>query len=848
VRTATFAVATILLAASAPARAAQVHAAPASGPIAVDGKLDDAAWAEAEPFTEFQQVFPGEGIPPSEQTEVRVLFGEKTLYVGIRCKDATPDAIVGRFGRRDHPPLSDSVTLYVDAAHEGRSALLFALTAGGVQSDALVFDDDQISYDWDGAWEGAAQVDAEGWTAELAIPLSLIRFTRSEGAWGFGVVREVARTHEKMASFPLPRASSGVVARLGGLEGLAALTPQAGLEVAPYVAQRVTVRPQFSDPSNPRPRLADPTTDLGLDLRAGLGRTTFSATLNPDFGQVEADEIILNTTTFEPFFPEKRPFFTEGADAFQSVGAGREKVPQQVFYSRRIGLEAPILGAAKVVGQPADRLHIGVVEALVMGAAQPEGASEESPDRRLAWSAARPLHFGPGDASPLVKPVTQNFFAGTARLRLSDGLTVGAQAASAMPLAGPCSPADDAADARTRPSSCDAQGGDALALDFNAASSDGAWYAYGQAAGSRIEGGPPERTLRDGTVLLRDDMGAGGYLRAGKRGGGPLRFDLAWTYASPRLDLNPAGFQRTQNEQEAKATVKLVGTGVGPFHELTLRSTGYSRWTTDGRGLSRGVGVNLGTDALLRDPYLLASCRVAYDDPRYDVREIAFTGVPLRRSPTTALACDFTTDEARSVSSAFGGYLGKNLPQAGLGAPMFHGLYAGATFRPHRRLETKVEASYDHFAYPARFVGEVGGGDVFEFGEQHAQGFSFTLRQLLVLTSRLSLQLYGQVFTALESYGPFYQAVRRGQAPIEVGALRPLGAPASDPSDHSAALVVNAVLRWEYRLGSTLHLVYARNQAELPFTARPSSLAPHALGLGPTTDSFLLKWSYRFAG
>jgi hypothetical protein len=181
---------------------------------------------------------------------------------------------------------------------------------------------------------------------------------------------------------------------------------------------------------------------------------------------------------------------------------------------------------------------------------------------------------------------------------------------------------------------------------------------------------------------------------------------------------------------------------------------------------------------------------------------------------------------------------------------MFQGLYAGLTFRPHRRLETKVEASYDHFAYPARFLGEAGGGDVLELGEQHAQGFSFTLRQLLVLGSRLSLQLYGQVFTAFESHGPFYQAVRHGQAAIEPTDLRPLGAPSSDPSGHSAALVVNAVLRWEYRLGSTLHLVYARNQTELPFAAqvRPSSLAPHALGLGPTTDSFLLKWSYRFAG
>ncbi|HET9599675.1 MAG TPA: DUF5916 domain-containing protein [Anaeromyxobacteraceae bacterium] len=835
----------VVAAAATAQEPAEIVATRAAKPIAVDGRLDEADWQRAEPFSAFVQIFPGDGVAPSAPTQVRVLLGTTHLYVGIRCDQAEGTPISRPLGRRDKPPPSDVVKVLVDAGNSGRSALLFSVTAAGVQSDAIAYDDDQTTYEWDSAWDSAVEVDGGGWTAELAIPLSAFPRAPADGAtWRFGVVREVASTHERMATFHVPRETGGMVSRLGSLSGLSQTSVDRDVEVTSYLAQRAVVRPQFSDPATPGGRITDVSTDLGFDVRANLGRSTLTATLNPDFGQVEADQIILNLSSFEALFPEKRPFFNEGAEAFQSVGTGRESVPHRMFYSRRIGLDVPILGAAKLVGDVGDGAKVAFLDAVVSDAGQPAGSTEASPDRSFGWSAARPMHLGPADARPALAPAPQNFFAGVARTSVGPGLSVGALATAATPLTAECTTEQDARDVG-RPTSCDARGGQAAALDFNAASADGVWYAYGQASGSRSDGGPPERLLRDGTVLHRGELGTGAYLRAGKRGGEPFRFDLGWTYASPTLDLNASGFQRTQNEQEGAATLRLVKTQLGPFHELRGYVKGYTRFTTDGRGLERGRGVETGFYAIWREPYLTANCWLNHDDPEYDVREIAGTGIPFRRTASETATCELITDEAKPVSLDLYGYVGRNLQVAGLGAPGFHGAFGAVAVRPHARLETRLELNYDHFAYPARYTGEPG-----VFAELTAPTASVTLRQLVAFTPRLTFQLYGQLFTSYQQWGPFYGATAAAGAAIEPGALQRIPGRAGFDA-HTTALVLNAVLRWEYRTGSTLWLVYARNQTELPGAtadAAPRDLGPHGLGGGPTVDSLMVKWSHRIGG
>jgi len=204
-----------------------VRAARRQQPIELDGRLDDAAWAAAPVYAQFVQLAPAEGRPPTERTELRVLYDDDALYVGVRCLDRTPDAIVRNLGRRDSDTASDSVAVLIDSRHDLRTAYVFEITAAGVLSDRLVYHDDQTTSEWDAVWEAAAAVDGAWWSAELRIPLHVMRFGAAAlQTWGFTVQRTIARTHELVASKFQPRAAAGIASGLGTLHGLAALRPQ----------------------------------------------------------------------------------------------------------------------------------------------------------------------------------------------------------------------------------------------------------------------------------------------------------------------------------------------------------------------------------------------------------------------------------------------------------------------------------------------------------------------------------------------------------------------------------------------------------------------------------------------
>ncbi len=850
-------------------------AARAIGPVQVDGRLDDPSWARAPAYQRFIQSFPSEGAPATQRTEVRVLYDASRLYVGVHCFDTHPGAILRPLGRRDSPPPSDQLVIVIDPGLDHRSANMFVVTAGGVLGDGLFYDDDQSTLDWDGVWEGQVSVHGDGWTAELAIPLSTFRFREApDQVWGFGVQRIVGRSHEKAATVLLPRNGRGVVSRLGHLTGLSGIRPGLDLELTPYLAGRAAYRPRHADADFPRPRVLQPSADLGLDLNLRLGsRLTLTGAVNPDFGQVEADQIVLNLSSFEQYFPEKRPFFNQGLDLFQPVGAGfEERVPQQLFYSRRIGLDAPILGAAKVVGQVADGVQLGLLDAVTSGtgmrgaasALDPE-AAEDAPGRgRTRWSWVQPFRLAPDGAYPLVRPPTVNHLAAVLRLEAAERLVLGLAGTSTVAVKERCrldAGALDALEDNQRPGVCDVRSGHALALDWNATDPRGEWYTYGQWAASQVAGGPTARTLADGTVMRHGDRGAGGYLRAGKRGGEPWRFELGWTWASPRLDVNPSGFQRTQNEQEARAMLRFARPGGGgPFHEWSIWGMAWQRWSTDGRGLQRGREAFVQVEGRFRKPYLWLECRLQWDDPQDDVREIEGTGIPLRRPGWTTGACYGSSDETRMVWLESWVGVMKNQPFPPAAAPWAVGLFVGGALRPHPRLETRFGLNYEPGEYAIRYLADLGPvGDSYYFAALKAPSLSLVLRQLLVLTPRLTLQVYAQLFSDYGHYGRTWKATR---APGDLRPVRPgelVASPAlplGSQDFHDTELVVNAVLRWEYRLGSTLYLVYARNQAELPFTTGPDVPAPHrgppasirprSLGRGPTSDTLLVKWSWWF--
>ena len=827
------------------AEAPPVRAVHAAGAIRLDGVLDEPDWGRAPPHDRFVQFFPQEGAAPSKRTELRVLYDDHNLYAGVRCYDAEPNLIVRKLGRRDRPPSSDAIQVAIDSGHDHRTAYFFGVNAGGTLFDSLLYDDTTFSDDWDAVWDAAVQVHADGWSAEFLIPLRLLRFTPSaEQTWGLLALRLIAHNNERLASTFYSRSASGKASQFGHLEGLEGLQPRPDIEASPYLAARAVLAPQFSAVSEPR--LLSPSLDLGLDLKAALASNlTLNATVNPDFGQVEADELILNLTNFEPFFPEKRPFFTHGMELFESVGG--ESAPQRLFYSRRIGLGAPILTAAKLTGALGPRLDVGVLDAVVMGASSDTG-DEADPDRRLQFHLAQPLHLGPNHALPRRSPPPQNFLVAVVRQKLGEGSAAGGRVALATPLTGTCTEEDAALGAASQPVSCVARGGHAAGVDWDLRSRGSEWVALGQLSASQVVGGPPERTLRDGTVLWRGATGLGAYLAAGKMGGEPFRFNVKYSYSSPTLELNAAGFLPTQNEQVLSASVEYTRPGgLAKLHNFRARLNAEARRTTDGRMLSRGHRANLNIQALLPGFHTVVF-EGGYIDAGFDIREVSSTGLPFERPDMFYATVFGQTDENQPLSVSLRGALGwHGWPDMARGRVGWTA-DVGLIFQPDDRLETRLGAVVDVTPDGPRWVGQAAGQPV--FGDLDAATLSLILRQQWVLTPRLTLQAYAQLFSQRGAYRAFYSADLASGGPVRLADLSPVQH-AGAPGFHGAALNVNVVLRWEYLLGSTLYLVYTRSQQEWPLTEGqplPATLLPSGLSRGPATDALLVKWSYLWSG
>ena len=335
----------------------RVRAAPAQA-VAVDGRLDEAAWEAAEPAGDFVQFEPDEGAPAAFPTRVRVLYSADALYVGAEMEDPTPEAIRTLLSRRDDTGGADAFSVAIDAYDDDRTARLFGVTASGVQFDALVEgrgDDDS----WDAVWFSAVRVTPQGWTAELRIPYSQLRFSGDEAAWGINFQRDVPRLGERSFWSPFTRedSNSGIVQFFGALDGIAGVRPRRLVQAVPYTLASGS---RGEDPDAPGTASYGTGVDAGADVKLGLTPSVIlDATVNPDFGQVDADPAELNLSTFETFFPERRPFFLEGTGIFDE-GFSRDGA---LVYTRRIGGVAPIVAASKLTGRTARGLSFGALTA-----------------------------------------------------------------------------------------------------------------------------------------------------------------------------------------------------------------------------------------------------------------------------------------------------------------------------------------------------------------------------------------------------------------------------------------------------------------------------------------------------
>ena len=355
---------------------ATAYATP-SGGIRVDGRLDEDVWAEAQPVFDFVQKEPVEGALPTERTEVRFVYDDKALYVGARMySSGGGSSIQAPLGRRDGGQLAEYVLVSLDTFLDRRTAYTFGVTAAGVRLDHFHRSDSEEDIDqgFDPVWEARVSIDDEGWTAEMWIPLSQLRYNETlEQTWGLNLHRWIPSKNESDYWVAVPRTERAWASRFGELRGVRTVDPVRRLELLPFVATGSSINGN-RDPADPFDDGVNLEARAGLDLKMGIGSNlTLDATVTPDFGQVEADPAVVNLTDFEVFFPERRPFFTEGSALLDT------RLAPNFLNSRRIGARplgsasgdyvdspgsATILGAAKLTGRLPSGTSVGVLAAV----------------------------------------------------------------------------------------------------------------------------------------------------------------------------------------------------------------------------------------------------------------------------------------------------------------------------------------------------------------------------------------------------------------------------------------------------------------------------------------------------
>jgi hypothetical protein len=341
------------------------RAARLDAPVSVDGKLDEPVWQNGNAITEFKQRDPNEGANPSQRTEVRLAYDDDALYVGARLYDEAPDSILARLSRRDVSIPADRFSVYLDPLHDKRSGYYFLVNAAGTVFDGTLSNDGWEDASWDGVWEAKTRLDERGWTAEMRIPYSQLRFA-SQGdrmTWGVNFRRVIQRHNEEVFLVYQPKKESGFVSRWPELTGFEGVRAGSSIEFLPYATGKAGFFAGGAKEHDP---------NGGFDLRMPVGgRLTLNGTVNPDFGQVEVDPAVVNLSDVETFYPEKRPFFVEGSANFRFGNEGASDYwgfnwPEPTFFhSRRIGGEGEtILGATKLTGKLGQSANLGSMLAL----------------------------------------------------------------------------------------------------------------------------------------------------------------------------------------------------------------------------------------------------------------------------------------------------------------------------------------------------------------------------------------------------------------------------------------------------------------------------------------------------
>ncbi|HEX8394829.1 MAG TPA: DUF5916 domain-containing protein [Longimicrobium sp.] len=829
----------VLAVAASPARAQQPAAAPrAAAPevpqaaarrttqsIRVDGALDDAAWAQATPITEFRQLDPAEGQPATERTEIRVLYDDQALYIGARLYDRQP--VRSRLGRRDMAmSASDWLTVILDSNHDHRTAVGFEVNPSGVRRDQTRSGDGEDD-SWDPVWEAHTAVSDSGWTAEMRIPFSQLRFSAAPvQTWGLQVERQIARNQEFSVWSFTPRDQPGGIPRFGHLAGLERIPTGKRLEVLPYAVSRAE---NVDRGANPFRDDREYGMNVGVDLKYRLtSNMTLDATVNPDFGQVEVDPAVVNLTAFETQFEERRPFFVEGSEIFRFGGDGTNLA----FYSRRIGRQptlAPpyaerdvptntrILGAVKLSGRTQSGWSVGALNAVT----RRETARFRLDDGENGTVTAEPL---------------TNFFVGRARRETRAGQTALGGFVGAVNR----NLDSDALSGALRSSAYSA------GVDLFHQWDRRSWTLSGFLAGSHVRGeegalvstqqlpyhyfGRPDAHHLALDSSLTSLSGLAGAIQVNRRMGRLWSANARLNTISPGYEVSDLGFQRRADRIDAE-----VG---GSYNEsrpgrVLRRYSAYGQFLVehnyDGENVSNRL-FNGGSIQLLN--YWSAYANTTFSLPgTYDDR-LTRGGPAARRPGLFSINGGISTDPRKKVIGEFNGYYERT--DAGGDGMNISG---GVLLRPAPHWEVSLAPSLGWSHSVAQYLGRVTDplktetfGARYLFASLDQTTVALETRLNYTFTPALSLQVYAQPFIASGDFGEIKELDRprtfnfrvygRDVGQVVDGRIYPNGTgtgalsfPVPQPDFNFRSLRGNAVLRWEWRPGSTMYLAWQQNRS-----------------------------------
>lgn len=818
-----------------------------TGELAIDGLLDDPAWQDASPITRFVQREPQEGAPPGERTEVRVLYDDDALYVAARLYDQRPERIGDQLVRRDEWGAYDFFEVALDPDSDRRTGYQFRVSAAGVQRDVYLYDDTEEDEAWDAVWASAVSRDSLGWTAELRIPLSQLRYRSADSvqSWGVNFTRRRVAGNETVDFALESRLSHGRVSLFGELQGLYLPNAARRMEFRPFALTSARLGPV--EPGDPFFNGSEIAPRTGIDARIGLGSAfSLDATIAPDFGQVEVDPAVINLSAFETFFPEKRPFFVEDAQIFDFTMSGRQN---RLFYSRRVGREpqgsAPdeadfedipgqttILGAAKVTGRTSGGLSLGGLAALT---------------RR---ETGRTFNAAAGEYAEFTAEPRTVYAVGRARQDLRDGAT---QVGGIVTATHRDLPADGSFDFLTA-------GAYSAGVDFEhnwggPRSRD--WAVWGFAAASLVRGAP-EALVRiqrasnhyfqrpDATRFAVDSSATmlSGYewrLQVGRRSAEHWTGSAWLAEVTPGMEINDLGFSTSGERLDAGARLEYQEITPGSlFRSYRVSAFTFQNWRHEA----------------LDDPFSPSSWARAHKRGSFnlnaEVEFLNYWGVNLEARVSPTSQSDVATRggplmvDPGSVQLQLRGNTDRRAALSVEPSLNYqhreHGGYQWSTeldisVRPSPRIQLELAPSYRRELNPGQYVTTIDDagyaptyGARYLFADLRRQDLSMETRVNVAVSPTLTAQLYAQPLLSSGDYLTYKQLVRpesfafdrfgSDRTYVDVDDERHVDVDADGLADFSFAerdfnirsLRLNAVLRWEYRPGSTLFLVWQQGR------------------------------------